>query len=184
MTITQHLEFSVLTAPLAAVDRRGLSQAWYSALYGESATPVQKPHVKSAVAFAQALHAPPKPAQSERTAAVLRPAALKTPAQKKPDAFATGGTADRRAQRSPLARKIERVFLDPKARMQKASFTLEGGEGRVQVLLRTQGSHVKLIALCPRKAIKQVAAALAQARYALARRGIALETELRDAAAC
>jgi hypothetical protein len=183
MTITQHLEFSVLTAPLAAVDRRGLSQAWYSALYGESATPAQATQVKKAPAFAYARQVATKTSQGE-TAAARRPVTLKATPHRKADVSVSNGTADRRAQRSPLARKIERVFLDPKARMQKASFALEAGEGRVQVLLRTQGSNVKLVALCPRKAIKQVAAALAQARYALARRGIALETELRDAVSC
>jgi hypothetical protein len=31
--ITQQLGYSILTAPLAAIDRRALSQAWYSALH-------------------------------------------------------------------------------------------------------------------------------------------------------
>jgi hypothetical protein len=31
--MTQQLEVSILAAPLAAIDRRALSQAWYSALH-------------------------------------------------------------------------------------------------------------------------------------------------------
>lgn len=183
MTITQHLEFSVLTAPLAAVDRRGLSQAWYSALYGETAPPARTSQPKAAAGFARAPHAAAQIPRGEIGAPSRTPAFDAAP-DRRADALAPNGMTDRRALRSPLARKIERAFLDPKMRTQKASFALEAGEGRVQVLLRTHGSSVKLVALCPRKAIKQVAAALAQARYALARRGIALETELRDAAPC
>lgn len=184
MTITQHLEFSVLTAPLAAVDRRGLSQAWYSALYGESASPAQTPPSKTSSGFAPSLHVAAKRPQGQAAEAPKRPAAFNPAPGRKADVLAPNGTPERRALRSPLARKIERAFLDPKTRAQNAFFALEGGEGRVQVLLRSHGSNVKLVALCPRKAIKQVAAALAQVRYALARRGIALETELRDAVSC
>lgn len=183
MTITQHLEFSVLTAPLAAVDRRGLSQAWYSALYGESRPVPQTANPKPALGAPRSPNPAPRRVQS---VACTRsgPSASKPAAHPEERPLPSNGIADRRAPRSSLARKIERAFLDPKTRMQKASFTLDGGQGRVQVLLRACGENIKIVALCPRKATKQVTAALAQARYALARRGIALECELREAAIC
>lgn len=183
MTITQDLEFSVLAAPLAAVDRRGLSEAWYSALYAQAKPVPVMSCAKNSVTAAQArngahLQLPSngipteKPAPSAATAASRSASA--TPA----------GCVERRAPRSPLARRIERAFLHPKSPVRSAAFALEGETGRVQIILRARGSNLKLVAICPRKASTQVAAALEQARYALARRGIALNAEMRDSAAC
>lgn len=182
MTITQHLEFSVLTAPLACVDRRSLSQAWYSALYGTAQAPVleKKPLQKNAA-----------PRLRVRTANVNaqnpNPPAVRS--QKAPSAEFTAAKRqmpppERRAPRSPLARKIERAFLQPKAPVRKAAFTLESAAGRVQILLSSSGARIGLIAICPQKARKEVAAALAQARYALAARGIEMTADVREMAAC
>ena len=181
MTITEDLRFSVLTAPIASMDRRTLSQAWYSALYGAHETkpaqglPSSKPAKPSNAATPH-----PKLAESaERFTCVTRAASsgLATPGAK-------GADLERRAPRSQLARKIERAFLRPRKPLRKASFTIEGAHGRVQVLLRTHGSQFKLVAICPPKARAQVAAALGQARYALALRGIDLDAQTRHEATC
>jgi hypothetical protein len=97
---------------------------------------------------------------------------------------ACAGQVERRAPRSALARKIERTFLHPCAVTRKASFAIDGAQGRVQVLLQRQGSRIKLVAICPVKARAEVATALAQARYALALRGIELDAQMRGEAAC
>lgn len=183
MTISEQLQFSVLTAPVAALDRRTLSQAWYSALYGSA-------HSKAAVAHkpcgpqrsdapAPLPHAPPAatsaaPASGPRT----RVHAGRSPLH------VLGSAYDRRAMRSPLARKIERAFLRPRTASAKNSFTLASEHGRVHVLLRSCGKQLKLVAICPPKARVQVAAALAQARYALALRGIDLDAQAQEGAAC
>lgn len=180
MTITEQLQFSVLTAPVAALDRRTLSQAWYSALYG-GAAPANA--LKGAIPAAQEAQ---RPVVRAGTARHERPE--RTPSR-------LGGTAraaqrvqavpgDRRAPRSALARKIERAILRPRSAAQKASFTIEGDQGRVHILLHTHGTQIKLVAICPPKARAYVAAALAQARYALASRGIELDAQTRGAASC
>ncbi len=182
MTITEQLQFSVLTAPVATLDRRTLSQAWYSALYGTAQKAVPQKMI-AAVAPAPAasgghtvatVHEP----VTRGSRACVRPAAANEPQA------AAGVSGERRAPRSPLARKIERAFLKPRSATRKNAFTVEGEHGRVHVLLQTRGTHLKLVAICPQKARTHVAAALAQARYALALRGIDLDTQLRETQPC
>src|SRR5579871_248587 len=63
MTIDKHLDLSVLSAPVASVDRRSLSQAWYSALYGTNACAAQRsgtPIAKTAPAQGQASASDPQ----------------------------------------------------------------------------------------------------------------------------
>lgn len=181
MTITQHLEFSVLTAPLAAVDRRGLSQAWYSALYG-AAQPATTPVRKAPCAQRSAARAASSSLQTERAFRASTSSAGIPKAVQSRNPVVQPGVPERRQPHSALARKIERAFLQRKSPVYKAAFSLDGGNGRVQVLLRSGGPVLKLVAICPPKAARHVAAALAQARYALARRGIALETEISESA--
>lgn len=183
MTINEQLQFSVLTAPVATLDRRALSQAWYSALYGNGkGTATAK--AAEPIAAAQNAAAPRSPNEARfipgqcEGAAALRSSANRTPER------AEGTPQDRRAPRSTLARKIERAFLRPHSRSRKTSFTVEGDYGRVHVLLQSSGSQLKLIAICPPKARPHVAAALAQARYALAMRGIDLDAAARSLAGC
>src|SRR5579884_1250802 len=124
MTITEQLQFSVLTAPVATLDRRSLSQAWYSALYGAgSANAPTKQRVvapQAQVPHAQrALGAEGKAGRSN-VPAFSRNGVTHTTAQ------AEGAQQDRRAPRSALARKIERAFLRLPSASQKASFSIDG----------------------------------------------------------
>ncbi len=177
MTISEHLGFSVLTAPVAALDRRTLSQAWYSALYGDRQTPVPKAQTASPVLRHAASPCEP-PAQ--RTVRLCEPGAPAVAHAGARAPVTRGGDVERRSPRSTLARRIERTFLHPKHAPGKASFALDGEHGRVQIILRSQGSRLKLVAICAPKAKAQVAHALAQARYALALRGIDLESQARE----
>jgi hypothetical protein len=182
MTIDEQLQFSVLTAPVAAQDRRALSQAWYSALYGsrgEKAAPARtyaSPQ-RSAAAIGALRAAPVTAGHPQRGAKVLP---LHAGDVKREGA----APVERRAVRSPLARKIERVLLRPRPQARKSAVTIESAHGRVHVLLQTRGAQLKLIAICPPKARTDVAAALAQARYALALRGIGVDAETREAVQC
>jgi len=183
MTITEHLEISVLTAPVAAFDRRALSQAWYSALYGDrgmaqpaaEAAKQQKPEARAHTSCAKSADDKPAPPIKKHVPAAS--AAAKS-------FRGRGGETERRAPRSELARKIERTFLHPRCASRNAAFALDGEHGRVQVLLRSQGSRLKVVAVCAPRARTQVARALEQARYTLALRGIAVEAEMREQAAC
>src|SRR5205807_4869332 len=78
---------------------------------------------------------------------------------------------ERRAPRLQLARKIARFVRQPQRKKSGATFTIDGERGRVRVLVRSDGSRLRLIALCAESMKTTVAAALAQARYALASRG-------------
>lgn len=181
MTITDHLEFSVLTAPLAAMDRRSLSQAWYSALYAQERSP-------------EAPAARMRPSAQSETAAPARsknaiannsriPSSARTHTVEDERGRLAAAGPERRAARSPLARRIERTFTQWGNVARNGTFRLDGAKGRVHVVLQQRGSHVQLIAVCDARAHASVAAALAQARYALAARGIVLETRA-QAASC
>ena len=87
-------------------------------------------------------------------------------------AVAAPGPLERRNVRSALARKIERTFLDPRTQAQRATFAVGNGAERVHVSLQTTGDRVRLVAVCAPSARPAVARALAQARFALAARGI------------
>lgn len=182
MTISEQLQFSVLTAPVATVDRRALSQAWYSALYGNQNATSQvegkgiAPHASQQKA--------PNVQPGASAARASEPLSIAPAARESHVRRAEGPQIDRRAPRSVLARKIEQTFLRPRGRAHKASFTVEGEQGRVHVVLQTRGTRFKLVAICPPKERANVAAALLQARYALALRGIDLDAQTRGAEAC
>jgi hypothetical protein len=185
MTITEQLQFSVLTAPVATLDRRALSQAWYSALYGARANARAAHAVRGAADKGGARTLCAAGARGTSCAALVetqRAARVHAPVRKNLPSHASA--IDRRASRSPLARKIERVLLRPRADTHKTAFTIESEHGRVRVLLQSHGTQLKLIAICAPRARAQVAAALAQARYALALRGIDLDADARGSASC
>lgn len=174
---TQQLGFSVLSAPLASLDRRALSQAWYSALHFASSQ-ARETFVKL------------DPAAMERTAAKSGPA-NEAPAQRNVRAALVPRSAapprsgaienDRRLVRSPLARKIERAFLHPNRRLQRATFSIGTDASRVHVSLQQSGNGLRLVAVCAPPHRTEVARALEQARYALATRGIALGVVISEA---
>ena len=183
MTITEQLQFSVLTAPVAAVDRRALSQAWYSALY-ESAD--AKNPAMPARACPQGTGE--QHVSTGRTQECAHAEEVQAHVDRRTRAHSSqridGGEIERRAPRSALARKIERALAQPRSAPHASALKIDSVHGRVQVLLQTRGSQLNLVAICAPKARAHVAAALAQARYALAMRGIVLDAQTREAQAC
>lgn len=176
MTISEQLQFSVLTAPVAALDRRALSQAWYSALYGSGSG--AQTAVKMCAAPAAPQRAGKPSTRNTQTPAQVAPNPLR--AKSAPSTAALQlNPSERRAPRTPLARKMERAFIRHRSEHHRAAFTVEGAHGRVRVLLQTRGGQLRIVAICPAKARSHVAAALAQARYALAARGIVLDAQMR-----
>jgi hypothetical protein len=180
MTISEQLHLSVLSAPLAACDRRSLSQAWYSALYrGAPQSPQSGPPAPEATpAAAREQH------QKYAASPARREAQPQTAAPVPERAQTRGVPPERRGAASPLARKIVRTFCAARRRAGAATFSLDGRQGRVRVLLRADGSHVKLVALCAPANRARVAAALAQARFALAARGIRADLHIARGASC
>jgi len=173
--MTQQVGFSILTAPLAAIDRRSLSQAWYSALHLETRhAPAPGPEARRDPS------APCAPrGRLPQSSAPAGPRAAMVSAPRAPRAEMKRSAPDeRRAVRSPLARRIERTFLDPARRVSRATFSVEGTRARVHVTLQSRVAGLRLVAVCPLGVRAQVSRALDQARYALALRGIALQIDL------
>lgn len=177
--MTQQVGFSILSAPLAAIDRRALSQAWYSALHVVQTSPIRT-QASAPAAASCAPHAagPPR----ETPARADRASTIRVVPQHRADVrlHEMDGGVERRAPRSTLARRMERCFLDPARRVQRASFVLEGSNARVHVALQSGDGGVRLIAVCQPRVREAVARALEEARYALAARGIALRVDLRS----
>jgi hypothetical protein len=173
--MTQQLEFSILSAPLAAIDRRTLSQAWYSALH---LARTNAPPAPCGRAIASPAHQ-----RSTRNAAAPRVLGKPAPPGKAVHASAErrrcaktavhDGT-ERRAPRCRLSREIEKFFLNPRPHGSRATFTVDRNGGRVHVVLQAAGERLCLIAVCAPALRERVARALSQARYSLAARGIAV----------
>jgi hypothetical protein len=176
--MTQQLGFSVLTAPIAAIDRRSLSQAWYSALH---------------LAHESTQHAPPKAVCAlettvqQKTVELQERSCIHTRAAGPPPLHRSvkrtrtiATPVDRRSVRSPIARKIEHSFLRPNLTATRATFTIDGSSARVHVSMQQTRSGLRLVAVCPSRLRESVASALEQARYALAARGIAIDAEIAE----
>jgi hypothetical protein len=169
--MTQELNVCVLAAPLAAIDRRALSQAWYSALHCASgkSRPAPRPNVRDAGYRRNGSAAQPAPPEHSEARSGARTTARRENAKTQDPSVSA--EIDRRARRSPLARHIERTFLDPRAMARRATF-ITGGK-RVHVVVQASAGRVRLVAVCAPAIRETVARALAQARFALASRGIA-----------
>jgi hypothetical protein len=176
--MTQRLEVSILAAPLAAIDRRALSQAWYTALRlasrGQRISDGTRPrHRVFTPAPARTQNAT---VSAHRTEVETRPPRA-TPT--KPTAISgdeeTQNALRRRARCCALAQRIERAFGDSSAHPRRATFSMGQGNARVHVILQTRGTSTTLLALCRPELRTVVARALAQARFALAARGIVVE---------
>lgn len=175
--MTQQLRAGVLAAPLAAIDRRALSQAWYSALGFAGHREVGRSPGRTVSSARPAEVAP----SARRVAGANRTRTLRPPlrvcraaAGGKRDVPAPEARSERRAAPSALAVAIERRFMRTPFPV-RATFGLDGG--RVHVILRARGNDVCLIALCAPAARARVARALEEARYALGARGISLGVE-------
>ena len=176
--MTEHVNLTVLSVPIAAIDRRALSQAWYSALRlagrkhsaGEAGV---RPHGDAAHTLRHTKCERITPPMAERSA---RAQTARTVTARGADAAAAAG--DRRAVRSELARRIERAFFEARSPVKRASFAVGEGSARVHVMLARRGERLRLVAICAERVRPAVARALAQARFALAARGIAIEASL------
>jgi hypothetical protein len=181
--MTQQLHVSILAAPLAAIDPRALSQAWYSALRlardGPAGANVSRACVTSSRPRSTLSHEP-FAELDEKKASIGSRDARSAPRTPRPD----GLQAQRRlASRPPLARRIERAFAASRT-PQRATFSLGRGAARVHVILQTTGQTRVLVALCRPELQAIVSQALAQAGRALAARGIFVEMRARGILGC
>lgn len=179
MTITQELQFSVLSAPVAQTDRRSLSQAWFSALYSvkdpsRGKAPVKSNPGQKRQTVCRSSLVPPKEGVHRTTQSRSVAAQRRSPR--------VGISVERRAPRLPLTKRIEDFARQVRPQTASATFLLDGKLGRVGILIRCNGSRIRLMAICSESAKAEVATALTQAAYALASQGIALYSEARGIA--
>lgn len=177
--MTQQLKFSILTAPLAAIDRRSLSQAWYSALHLGRERSIATAGPASMQADARAGAALTHERNSATTARSLAASGVTRTLRALP-APLPDANSDRRTMRSRLSLKIEEALVNPRTRTRRSSFTIDGTAARVQVSLNTSERGVSLIAVCSPSARRAVAKALNEVRYALALRGVCVNIETRE----
>lgn len=179
--MTHELEVSIVAAPLEAIDRRVLSQAWYSALH--LTTPTQQ--IRSAAtprrSSIPAEHRRAPALSRALTAAHIRPQlGLRNIAR---GAFGDDATVPRQSTHSRLALRIERAFASA-SMPKRATFSLGRGNARIHVVLQTTSTRTMLVALCRPELRADVGQALAQARAALAARGVALDLRKLGGRAC
>lgn len=177
--MTRELEVSILAAPLMAIDRRALSQAWYSALgLAPQARGCVERRERHAKAFAYLVERGRRIRPSTQPIKP-NPRPASTPHRGASGPSREGIGAHPRSPRAPLAVRIERAFAGAPDKPKRATFSLGRGSARVHVLLQTKADCTILVALCRPEVRTIVGGALAQARVALAARGIGLRVRLR-----
>jgi hypothetical protein len=186
--MTQPLRIDILSAPVAAIDRRALSQAWYSALRescGGGPGSLPRPGVHDASGGARFFTSCEKAARMKFPSRPSgAPGNSHTPPRHRarPVSATNQGVVAERRVRDALARKIEAMLLDPRRSAGRSTFVVDASGARVQVMLRTVGVEVRLIAVCSSGVRERVAKALEEARYALAGRGVAFGFEMKERA--
>ncbi|HEY0382960.1 MAG TPA: hypothetical protein VGC72_12255 [Candidatus Elarobacter sp.] len=170
---------AVVATQLPGTDRRALSQAWYSALHlaERPRAAAHAPRARESL-----LGAPSGPRSATGANAAARDAANDT--GRGAGRTARGATgrydanavdAERRIPKTELARQIERGLARRPARGAPASFAVRGAGGRVHLIVRNDGAHTRVVAVCAPPLRERVERALAQARFALAGRGVRAE---------
>jgi hypothetical protein len=169
---------AVVATQLAGTDRRTLSQAWYSALHLAERAPAGR-HAPLAPAAATTSHGPRVARPNHQLPLRANAGAVATAAPRNAPARYAGDSApcacERRAPRTELARRIERGLTRRPPHAAAASFAVRGPGGRVHLVVRTDGARTRVVAVCAPPLRERVERALAQARFALAGRGVRAE---------
>jgi hypothetical protein len=192
-TMTQPLEISVLSAPLEAIDRRALSEAWYSALRfahrgsgGSATTTPRSPRSGTPSSNRCSLAVLPRSRyptflkkQSFEVHILRSPKKMAFLRLERPNAASASPT--RRNQGPALAARIRRKLG---AKTKRATVRLDGERGRVHLMLQRHGSRMRIIAICPKRIEARVARAIDEARFALASRGVFAESSVKGVQSC
>ena len=166
--------------PSPYIDRRALSQAWYSALFDARHAPGGNSGVApSGAVKAEGTDAAPQPAHVRSLSAI----AAKAP----PDrtvrfrvlraAFATDGRA--RAPKAPAENALRAAVRRAVWRRTFARTTLPAGHA-VDLLVQQRGDLLRLIAIYDGRDAGRVKASLLRARAALVERGLRVELDARQ----
>ncbi|HZV77408.1 MAG TPA: hypothetical protein VFF63_06605 [Candidatus Babeliales bacterium] len=172
--MTQQLQVSIIAAPIAALDRRALSQAWYSALGCTS-----RSKTRLEVLARRGVNAQTRSQGDAMPVSVTHRGAADVPAglvrsvrqAANPGGAETVTVSRQRQLRAALAERIEAAFCAARPFPKRSTFSMGRGSARIHIVLQTNGTSTILLALCRPELRAVVTRALAQARLALAARG-------------
>ncbi|MGC1380671.1 MAG: hypothetical protein WA814_06560 [Candidatus Baltobacteraceae bacterium] len=180
---TQQLGISILAAPLASIDRRALSQAWYTALHLARAPQPSAIACRACVNGGSPLRAV-SGAPARLVSRPLEPVRVRVFERREAAILAERDARGALRPSSTLARRIETTLFGTSARASRATFSVGEECARVHVMLASRGNTVTLIALCRPQMRDVVARALTQVRTALVARGIGIGLEMRGSFRC
>ena len=165
---------AVVATRLPNIDRRALSQAWYSALHLNQAQPEATRAHPASAAISSAIG--PRIARTGKPETAAAPVAARVPVRPYAQPAVPGFT-ERRGPVTELSRRIETLLVRHAANVpvRPATLALKAGDGRVQLLVRGDGAATRVVALCPAHLRDRVDRALAHARFALAAAGNRIE---------
>lgn len=162
---------AVIATQVARTDRRALSEAWYSALHAAHGKPaahvlaLQRPAAPLAL-----LHAPHTLSSCETPVPIATPIATPIRRRVRHDVAARFDAApERRRPACETSRRIERAVTTLATRPSAVTaHTVDVAGGRVRLLVRSDRSATRIIAVCSSPLREPVERALAHARFALA----------------
>jgi len=166
----------ILTTQLAATDRRALSQAWYSALHLAEREPRAGAGHRRTGGVAR--RDDECESQAGPNGRVARCAVTVAAGRAQPLSRGAGRQpieTERRDPKTAIARRLERALARCSRRDAPWSFSLRAGNGRVHLVLRSDGARMRLVAICAPSMRERVERALAQARFALGGDGVTTE---------
>jgi hypothetical protein len=180
--MTDRLRVSVVAAPLAAIDPRALSQAWYSALHLARERSAQTPQSRATSREPQLPHAPPLKTE----AASREPHGAMLPCRERAGSAVRCVTSEPLVHRTraTFTRRIEFALTRRSGPPARAAFVVVDGSKRALIVLQTRGATTHVVAICAPAHRQAIALALSQARAALAARGIAFRSRIEANAAC
>ena len=187
-TLTQSLEFSILSAPLGAIDPRALSQAWRTAL-GDRARETGQTRSRGQSRGQCSCHPERRgeaPESRDRRKLVLGidpSTLLALRRHARDDKRNALGAAREQAGRAarPRPRGAPPGATRSKT-VARTSLRLDGA--RVQLLVQDARGGLQLVAICKPEMRDRAMRALEEARRALRARGIASSADVKECAPC
>lgn len=178
MPTIQPSAFAVVATHLAQTDRRTLSQAWFDALHLASKRSPRAEHAQR-TPQERSTRAEDHARCSEERMSDRMQVQRASKSVRPDDRSQRPLGRERRIERSELSHRIERAVVR-RTPAPLSSMVIRAEDGRVQLLVRSDGKRTRIVALCLPAQRVAVEAALAHARFALARRGIAVDADVRS----
>jgi hypothetical protein len=162
---------AVIATQVARMDRRALSEAWYSALHLAHADRPPAPARARAVGEAFVARQPVPVGAAARGVHETHVALTRPPHRERRNAVPPAD--ERRRPVCAVGRRIEGAVTALRTRVNgHAAQTVDVAGGRVRLLVRSDRGTTRIVALCSSELREPVERALARARFALAGAGL------------